>query len=118
MMRNKPKGPKPERDPRLPEKPKGQTVGSFTGGLQALPDGMAKRLSKYIRWVPQLDLSIRNMLLLEPYQAIDMSLLMAPPTLVPHKYRPALLQHGVRVHQMCMSALRTQKGDLLAQHSC
>ncbi|KAK9831551.1 hypothetical protein WJX84_011253 [Apatococcus fuscideae] len=53
MMRNKPKGPKPERDPRLPEKPKGQTVGSFTGGLQALPDGMAKRLSKYIRkqWV-------------------------------------------------------------------
>ena len=49
MMRNKPKGPKPERDPRLPEKPKGQTVGSFNGGLQVLPDGMAKRLSRYIR---------------------------------------------------------------------
>ncbi len=53
MLRNKPKGPKPERDPRLPEKPKGQTVGSFDGGLQALPDGMAKRLSKYIRSVLQ-----------------------------------------------------------------
>lgn len=49
MMRNKPKGPKPERDPRLPEKPKGQTVGSFNGGLQVLPDGMARRLNKYIR---------------------------------------------------------------------
>ena len=36
--------PPPPRDPRLPSKPKGQTVGSFRRGLQTLPLAIAEKL--------------------------------------------------------------------------
>lgn len=36
--------PPPPRDPRLPPKPKGQTVGSFRKGLQMLPEAIAAKL--------------------------------------------------------------------------
>ena len=36
--------PPPPRDPSLPPKPKGQTVGSFRKGLKTLPEAIAARL--------------------------------------------------------------------------
>ena len=47
LLKNK--GPAQERDPRLPPKPKGQTVGSFRRGLQTLPNAIAEKLSHCIR---------------------------------------------------------------------
>jgi len=41
--------PPPPRDPRLPPKPKGQTVGSFRKGLRMLPDAISKNIQDTIR---------------------------------------------------------------------
>ncbi|KAJ9510296.1 hypothetical protein QJQ45_015757, partial [Haematococcus lacustris] len=43
------KNPGPPRDPRLPPKPKGQTVGSFRRGLRMLPDAIERNISDTIR---------------------------------------------------------------------
>ena len=51
MMQDKKRNPAPPRDPRLPPKPKGQTVGSFRDGLQTLPIAIAKRLGDRTRSV-------------------------------------------------------------------
>jgi len=44
LMKDKKANPPPERDPRLPPKPAGQTVGSFKKGLADLPAAIAARL--------------------------------------------------------------------------
>jgi hypothetical protein len=41
--------PPPPRNPALPPKPKGQTVGSFRRGLRTLPDAMAAKLGSAVR---------------------------------------------------------------------
>lgn len=41
--------PAPPRDPRLPPKPKGQTVGSFRMGLKMLPEAIEKRIKDNVR---------------------------------------------------------------------
>ncbi|KXZ49977.1 hypothetical protein GPECTOR_18g133 [Gonium pectorale] len=41
--------PPPPRDPRLPPKPKGQTVGSFREGLKMLPEAIERRIQDNIR---------------------------------------------------------------------
>ena len=51
MMQEKKRNPAPPRDPRLPPKPQGQTVGSFRDGLQTLPIAIAERLGDRIRSV-------------------------------------------------------------------
>ena len=49
MMQEKKRNPSPPRDPRLPPKPQGQTVGSFRDGLQTLPKAIAARLGDRTR---------------------------------------------------------------------
>lgn len=49
LLRDKKKNPGPPRDPSLPPKPKGQTVGSFTGGLRMLPDAIARKMQSKLR---------------------------------------------------------------------
>ena len=49
LLRDKKKNPGPPRDPSLPPKPKGQTVGSFTGGLRMLPDAIAHKMQSKLR---------------------------------------------------------------------
>jgi len=44
LMKEKSNNPPPPRDPSLPEKPKGQTVGSFRKGLQTLPNAIGASL--------------------------------------------------------------------------
>ena len=44
LMKDKKANPPPPRDPRLPPKPAGQTVGSFRGGLSDLPAAIAARV--------------------------------------------------------------------------
>ena len=51
LMRDKKANPPPPRDPRLPPKPAGQTVGSFRRGLTMLPEAIAANLSANIRRV-------------------------------------------------------------------
>jgi oxygen-dependent protoporphyrinogen oxidase len=46
--------PPPPRNPALPPKPKGQTVGSFRRGLRTLPDAMAAKLGGAVRTSWQL----------------------------------------------------------------
>ena len=53
LQKNK-KNPPPPRDPKLPPKPKGQTVGSFREGLQQLPRAIAAQLQDNIRQAPLL----------------------------------------------------------------
>ncbi|XP_042483345.1 protoporphyrinogen oxidase 1, chloroplastic-like [Macadamia integrifolia] len=47
-IRERNKGSKPSRDPRLP-KPKGQTVGSFRKGLNMLPNAISARLGSKVK---------------------------------------------------------------------
>ena len=54
LMKERKANPPPPRDPTLPPKPKGQTVGSFRKGLQTLPEAIARSLQDNIRWVPSL----------------------------------------------------------------
>ncbi|KAK9804357.1 hypothetical protein WJX72_008949 [[Myrmecia] bisecta] len=49
LMKERKANPPPPRDPNLPEKPKGQTVGSFRKGLQTLPEAIARNLADNIR---------------------------------------------------------------------
>lgn len=51
LLRDKKKNPGPPRDPSLPPKPKGQTVGSFTGGLKMLPEAIARKMQSKLRSV-------------------------------------------------------------------
>ena len=53
-LQGKKKNPPPPRDPKLPPKPKGQTVGSFREGLQQLPRAIAAQLQDNIRQAPLL----------------------------------------------------------------
>ncbi|CAG9460956.1 unnamed protein product [Pedinophyceae sp. YPF-701] len=54
LMQERKENPPPPRDPRLPPKPKGQTVGSFRDGLKMLPEAIAKNLEGQIRLQWQL----------------------------------------------------------------
>ena len=56
LIRDKKKNPGPPRDPSLPPKPKGQTVGSFTGGLRMLPEAIAHKMHNKLRLVPLVSL--------------------------------------------------------------
>lgn len=49
LLQGRKKNPPPPRDPKLPPKPKGQTVGSFRKGLQSLPEAIAHNMQQYIR---------------------------------------------------------------------
>lgn len=49
LMSDRRKNPPPPRDPRLPPKPKGQTVGSFRQGLQTLPSAIGANLASSVR---------------------------------------------------------------------
>ena len=49
LMQDKKKNPGPPRDPSLPPKPKGQTVGTFTGGLKMLPEAIARKMHDKLR---------------------------------------------------------------------
>ena len=53
LFRDRKKNPGPPRDPSLPPKPKGQTVGSFKGGLRVLPEAIARKLQDKVRSVLQ-----------------------------------------------------------------
>jgi len=48
-MQEKRANPPPPRDPRLPPKPAGQTVGSFRKGLQMLPQALERNMADRIR---------------------------------------------------------------------
>ncbi|GMH32708.1 hypothetical protein BSKO_00542 [Bryopsis sp. KO-2023] len=52
--------PPPPRDPSLPPKPPGQTVGSFRRGLKMLPEAIAKNLEDSIRVNWKLEKIIKN----------------------------------------------------------
>ena len=62
LLRDKKKNPGPPRDPSLPPKPKGQTVGSFTGGLKMLPEAIACKMQSKLRSVGFVLLTIHGML--------------------------------------------------------
>ncbi len=49
LIQEKKNNPTEERDPRLPPKPAGQTVGSFRKGLQMLPNAIANKLKDNVR---------------------------------------------------------------------
>ena len=49
LMKEKKDNPPPERDPRLPTPPKGQTVGSFRRGLQTLPNAIGRTLGDRVK---------------------------------------------------------------------
>jgi len=49
LFQERKKNPPPPRDPRLPPKPKGQTVGSFRKGLKQLPEAIARNVKDTIR---------------------------------------------------------------------
>ena len=49
LFQDKKKNPPAPRDPKLPPKPKGQTVGSFKEGLQSLPKAIAEGLGNKVR---------------------------------------------------------------------
>jgi oxygen-dependent protoporphyrinogen oxidase len=54
LIRERRANPPPPRNPALPPKPKGQTVGSFRRGLRTLPDAMAAKLGGAVRTSWQL----------------------------------------------------------------
>ncbi|DBB12106.1 TPA: hypothetical protein ACH3X3_006217 [Trebouxia sp. C0006] len=60
LIRDKKKNPGPPRDPSLPPKPKGQTVGSFTGGLRMLPEAIAHKMHNKLRTSWKLQSVSRN----------------------------------------------------------
>ncbi|KAL3159086.1 hypothetical protein ABBQ32_011084 [Trebouxia sp. C0010 RCD-2024] len=60
LLRDRKKNPGPPRDPSLPPKPKGQTVGSFTGGLRMLPDAIARKMESKLRTSWKLNQVTRN----------------------------------------------------------
>ncbi|KAG2482726.1 hypothetical protein HYH03_018357 [Edaphochlamys debaryana] len=49
LLQERKANPPPPRDPRLPPKPKGQTVGSFRKGLKMLPEAIEKKIKDKIR---------------------------------------------------------------------
>jgi oxygen-dependent protoporphyrinogen oxidase len=49
LIQEKRNNPAPPRNPALPPKPAGQTVGSFRRGLRTLPDAMAARLGDAVK---------------------------------------------------------------------
>ena len=55
LMEERKENPPPPRDPKLPPKPAGQTVGSFKEGLQTLPKAIAAKLEGKIRCEWKLD---------------------------------------------------------------
>ena len=55
LMEERKENPPPPRDPKLPPKPAGQTVGSFQEGLQTLPKAIAAKLEGKIRCEWKLD---------------------------------------------------------------
>lgn len=60
LMQERKENPPPPRDPKLPPKPAGQTVGSFDGGLQTLPTAIAGKLEGKIRCEWKLDSVSKN----------------------------------------------------------
>ncbi|KAL4855297.1 Protoporphyrinogen oxidase [Chlorella vulgaris] len=54
LIQERQANPPPPRNPSLPPKPAGQTVGSFRRGLRTLPDAMAARLGDAVRTSWQL----------------------------------------------------------------
>lgn len=50
LMKERKANPPPPRDPRLPPKPKGQTVGSFKTGLRTLTDAIGNKLQGEQQW--------------------------------------------------------------------
>lgn len=49
LIQEKSKNPPPPRDPRLPPKPKGQTVGSFRKGLKTLTEAIERNIKDTVR---------------------------------------------------------------------
>ncbi len=49
LFQDRRNNPAPPRDPRLPEKPKGQTVGSFQKGLRMLTDAIGRNIEANVR---------------------------------------------------------------------
>ncbi|GBG00321.1 protoporphyrinogen oxidase chloroplastic [Raphidocelis subcapitata] len=49
LFQDRKANPPPPRDPRLPPKPKGQTVGSFREGLKTLPEAIGAKLADRVR---------------------------------------------------------------------
>jgi oxygen-dependent protoporphyrinogen oxidase len=45
LLKEKKTNPDPPRDPKLPPKPAGQTVGSFREGLSTLPEAIGKKFA-------------------------------------------------------------------------
>ena len=56
LLRGRKNNPPAARDPSLPPKPKGQTVGSFREGLQSLPQAIARNVGDKIRCIRFLSL--------------------------------------------------------------
>ncbi len=50
-LQDKKNNPPPPRNPALPPKPQGQTVGSFRKGLKMLPEAIARNVKDTIRCV-------------------------------------------------------------------
>ena len=50
MFQEKRANPGPPRDPGLPPKPGGQTVGSFNRGLRVLTDAIGRNVQDTVRW--------------------------------------------------------------------
>eukprot|EP01026_Neomeris_dumetosa_P082464 TRINITY_DN9424_c0_g1_i3.p1 TRINITY_DN9424_c0_g1~~TRINITY_DN9424_c0_g1_i3.p1 ORF type:complete len:335 (+),score=51.72 TRINITY_DN9424_c0_g1_i3:698-1702(+) len=49
LMQERGSNPPPPRNPDLPPKPEGQTVGSFRKGLKTLPEGIQRKIDEHIR---------------------------------------------------------------------
>jgi hypothetical protein len=51
LFQDRKANPPPPRNPRLPAKPQGQTVGSFKRGLQMLPEAIQRNIKDNVRCV-------------------------------------------------------------------